>query len=284
MAEEKKKIKISKSKKILVTFIFLLMILYGINIFVTYGINSYISQKVAKEKELQRPANIEIIELKSSSCTKCFNTLNLINSIKQQSFLKVTKEQSYNDYLSSTAQQLIKKYNIRTIPAIIITGEITKTIIFNGQNTTLATLFVQSGGKSVGEGIVFEGNLPYIDLSDGNIKGLVSLIILNYSACDKCYNVLVHKNILQNGFGIFVDSEVNYDINSTEGKNLINKYNITAVPTILLSPEVSIYPGFSGVWQTVGTVEKDGWYVFRSTDFMIQQGGYFDLEKNTYVK
>ena len=58
-----------------------------------------------------------------------------------------------------------------------------------------------------------------------------------------------------------------YDINSTEGSALIKKYNITEIPTILYSPETSVYPHFAEAWiNQSNTVESDGWFVFRAVD------------------
>jgi len=44
---------------------------------------------------------------------------------------------------------------------------------------------------------------------------------------------------------------------------LITKYKIISVPTVLMSPEADQYTNLKGVWKNVGTIESDGWYVFR---------------------
>jgi len=47
---------------------------------------------------------------------------------------------------------------------------------------------------------------------------------------------------------------------------LVAQYNITKVPTIIMSPDVKYYElnNFQTVWKQVGTIENDGYYVFRS--------------------
>jgi len=72
-------------------------------------------------------------------------------------------------------------------------------------------------------------------------------------------------------------SEDTYDISSPQGKDLIAKYNITKAPTLLISPEAKAYDTLTQVWTEVGTVESDGWYVFRATE---QMGNYTDLLTN----
>lgn len=67
-----------------------------------------------------------------------------------------------------------------------------------------------------------------------------------------------------------------YEANSTEGMALIKKYNITAVPTVLYSPDASYYQDFDKVWlYQNSTIASDGWHVFRS--FNVIAGKYQNL-------
>ena len=75
----------------------------------------------------------------------------------------------------------------------------------------------------------------------------------------------MNKQIL-NGFGISINNEKTYDINSNEGKSLISKYNIKKVPIIILSPEAKNYDAFVNAWKQVGSAEDDGWYVMRKPE------------------
>jgi len=99
------------------------------------------------------------------------------------------------------------------------------------------------------------------------VAGLVELTLLNDSSCTKCYDVNVHKTIL-NRFGITLAAEKTLDVSDDEGKALIEKYGITLVPTMIISQDASAYPLFTPVWATVGSVEDDGVYVFRKPDVM----------------
>lgn len=256
---------------------------YGLNIFLTSGVYSYALQKFTQQKELNSPANIQLTEIIDGTCTKCFNILNLAGAIRGLNITKVTDEKSFNDYNSASAQALIGKYGIKRLPALIITGEVNKSV----GSTNVALIWQQisltESVRVVGSDIVVEAT-PYVDLASGNIKGLVNLITLTDNACTKCYDVTTHKNILLSTFQVFLNNATSYDISSPYGASLVAKYNITAVPTILLSPEISAYPYFTSQAATqFFSVQNDGWYIFNSTGFMVQQGGYFNLADNTFV-
>ncbi|MEW6035696.1 MAG: hypothetical protein AB1529_03730, partial [Candidatus Micrarchaeota archaeon] len=107
---------------------------------------------------------------------------------------------------------------------------------------------------------------PYVDLLDNrSIRGFVDAIYLNDSSCADCFDVASLSDYISQSAGLAVVNSTSYDINSSEGQALASKYNITAVPTVLYSPEASYYPSFTGLWVSQNnTVESDGWFVFRA--------------------
>lgn len=66
------------------------------------------------------------------------------------------------------------------------------------------------------------------------------------------------------------------EADSAEGGALISQYNITKVPTILLSKEAGRSPGMLQAWNGSGTVEPDGVLVLREA-----YPPYFDLSNGT---
>ena len=92
--------------------------------------------------------------------------------------------------------------------------------------------------------------------------------------------MLVNKQIIAR-FGIATDKEFSYDVGSDEGKDLVDKYKITKVPIIILSPETKVYDSFTQVWDQVGTIENDGWYVMRTPSVL---GTYKDLTTNKIIQ
>ncbi len=118
-----------------------------------------------------------------------------------------------------------------------------------------------------------------MDITEKKVKGLVTLTLLDDKSCTECYNVSLHKLVLDR-FNMYIEDERMVDITDSEGKYLINKYSITQVPTIILSGEVSEYTALTNIWDQVGTVEEDGSYVFRKLEVM---GTYKDLTADKVV-
>src|SRR3989344_4772562 len=58
-------------------------------------------------------------------------------------------------------------------------------------------------------------------------------------------------------------SDKRVDISSAEAQQLLQQHGISSVPTIILKGDAVLYPGFSDVWGTVGTIGKDNTFVFR---------------------
>lgn len=123
---------------------------------------------------------------------------------------------------------------------------------------------------------------PFLNLTTGKLKGLVNVVYLTDGSCAECYNVSQHKEVLTNpeGFDITLDKEESYDISDAKGKELIAKYNVTKVPMVILSDEVSVYPSSLALKQFF-SVEKDGSFVFRTAEAV---GTYKDLTTNQVVK
>ena len=123
---------------------------------------------------------------------------------------------------------------------------------------------------------------PIENLSTGKVMGLVKITYLTDKSCTECYDVNNHKQILTSpqSFAIMLDREETYDISDATGKELLSKYNITQVPTVILSEDVSVYPSSQAMKQFF-SLEKDGSFVFRALQAV---GTYKDLIKNEVVK
>jgi thiol-disulfide isomerase/thioredoxin len=215
---------------------------------------------------------VSITSLVDSSCGKCVSLAGIVGAFKQAG-VKIVEEKTV-EYKSEEGRQLVSKFGVREIPALIISKDILDydsiKQIWKQLNTT----------EKEGFFALHSTIPPYIDVSTDKVVGLVTLIMLNDKTCNICYDVLVNKQIIAR-FGIATDKEFSYDVNSDEGKDLINKYKITKVPIIILSPETNVYDSFTQVWDQVGTIENDGWYVMRSPGVL---GAYKDLSTNQIVQ
>ena len=82
-------------------------------------------------------------------------------------------------------------------------------------------------------------------------------------------------------FGAYIADQKLLDVQTSEGRHLLNKYNIELLPTIILSKDASDYLSLKSVWPNVGTIEEDGSYVFRQG--VKSMGVYKDMTSNQVV-
>lgn len=198
-------------------------------------------------------------------CEDCKGMNEVISFLRQQGVVFSSEESLV--YASDRAKSLIEKSGIRKVPAVIITDDV-------DEYEELSQALLESGIRKNGGNYVIEAILPpYRNLSTGRIEGLVKVTYLNDSGCDGCYDVL-NQRVILGRFGVVIEKESFVDISDEEGAEIIKKYNISAVPTIIVSPDLGFYPALMQVWPQVGTVEKDGHYVFRKVEVM---GEFRDL-------
>lgn len=212
--------------------------------------------------------------LTDPTCVQCIDPKLTVEAYKKAG-VKIVEEKEVV-WNSPEGQALMNQYQITKLPTFILSSDID---FYDSIKSNWARIGTVESDKTYIARNLF---LPYRDTEKG-LLGLVDLIYLADAACPDCYKPEVtQKNILTRGYGVGLASERTVDVNSAEGQNLVSQYNITTVPTILLSPGVEEYVGIKNVWQSVGTVESDGWYVFRE---MQQLGGivYKDLATNQVV-
>ncbi len=201
---------------------------------------------------------VSIVAIKKDSCVGCANIDPMLSAISNIVYVESNKTLDYN---SAEAEALIQKYGIGRIPAIILSSG--------------AKEYPQivSGWQSIGD-ITESGDfvtrsfpVPYFDLGSNAVFGLVEMTTLTDGNCSDCLDLSDFKKAIE-GFGVKVVWDKVFDINSSEAKKLLKDYNITAVPTVLLSSEANKYPGFVTAWEQVGSVEKDGVFILRGLDVL----------------
>jgi len=205
---------------------------------------------------------VDTLEI-TTDCADCHNASQFVDFLKSDNVAMVIKNRTVLDQNSSEAQALISKYNITRLPAFLLSPD-ASAYPFTAQAWDLY-------GSTESDGwLVYRGIFPpYVDLSaNGSVIGLVSLIELVPPDCSDCYNVSIHEDGLNQSFGLVFGNKTTLMTNSTEGAALISKYNITKVPTVVISKEAMLYPDFNTSWAQMGTVETDGWLVFRALDLL----------------
>ena len=217
---------------------------------------------------------VALYKLIDLECEKCSNLSLLISQIKAAG-VKIYEEKEIGEN-SNEGKELIKKYNVGFVPTIILSKDA-------GLYTIIQQAWLQIGNKeSDGSYVLRLVNPPFINLTTGKLRGIVDIVYLTDKNCVECYDVKLHKEILTNpqSFAIHLDKEETLDISSAKGKELIAKYNITQVPTIILSDEISAYPS-NRLLQQFFSIEKDGSYIFRIIQVL---GTYKDLTTNQIIK
>ena len=208
---------------------------------------------------------VEVTQIVDRSCEKCGDMSGVIDFFKRSN-VKFSSEKTF-DSDSTEGRELIKKFGVDRLPAMIVSKDIL-------EYPAVKAVWPQLGAEEkAGSFALHSTSPPYRDVVTGNIIGLTDVIYLSDKSCTACYNVTTNKRILEN-FGMALDSESNIDVSDAAGKVLIQKYAITKVPVILVSPEGKEYARFISAWQSVGDVGEDGWYVMRSPNVL---GTYKDL-------
>jgi len=229
---------------------------------------------IVEAEEASKPAEIELTLIAPDDCEECIDGKLLLAEIEKEDVRVIASER-----LTSSSQEgvvVIDAYAITRLPAVIVKGEYDK--------ENVASVFETLAGAVRGDALVIEVQQPvYVDVATGDVIGLVDVTYITDSRCADCYDPVAHKTILQNAFGMTIDHEEMVDARSSYGMDLIETYNITQTPTVLLSSSANAYAKLLQVWQTVGTVEADGTFVFRKSASM-GNVTYYDIETGMIIR
>lgn len=226
----------------------LLGIILIINIFTTYKINSDLAGKTEELREKLRPGKIDLVIIKNSRCADCLDMSLFATELKKQN-LNVTSEKIL-EFDSQESKQLVGKYKVEKIPALIATGEIDK-------------VNIQGMEKREDALLLSVANPPYTNAANGEIIGRVIAYYIKDPDCKKCGDLGFLLNQIKFS-GVRITSQKNITATSSEGRELIGKYGISFVPSIILSKDASAYQIVQQVWPRIGTTENDGSLVLRS--------------------
>ena len=197
------------------------------------------------------------------NCPECFNVAPMVANLKNANV--VLTNQRELDRADDEAKALISQYAIAKLPALILRGEVQK-------NTELKPTLARMGDITDTTFVLRQIGGPYVVAATGEVKGKTELTLISAAACAECYDVTQHPIILSQ-FGLN-PTITNVDAASPEGRAVRRQYQITLVPTFILTGEVSEYPALVNIWPQVGVV-KDGAYVF--TAGVSAMGTYQDL-------
>ncbi|VVC04318.1 Uncharacterised protein [Candidatus Bilamarchaeum dharawalense] len=200
---------------------------------------------------------IKGIAIQASNCSYCLDATEFMPGLEDPQIAMVFTSQTILNESDPEAQVLIQTYNITKLPVLLLSEDAAVYPIF-AQISVLGT--IENGWF-----VLREVKPPYVELPTHEIHGVVNVIYLYNSSCKDCFDIHELGYYLSESAGLYIDNETNYDSNSSEAKTLIGKYNLTALPALLYSPQIATYPAFEKVWKQINnSVESDGWFVFRN--------------------
>lgn len=216
------------------------------NLYQGSTMSSSVEKAVAKAKEAATPAQITLTAIKDPKCPKCFDAGPVIEAIKKGN-TNVTEEKQLS-IGDKEASDLIKKYQIKKIPTVIITGETDKARL--------------TGLDKIEDALVLTSVTPPYTLADTKkAVGFVELSQVVDSTCKKCIDLSPSIDGLRKSMAITKEKKV--ELASPEGKALVEKYDLLKIPTVLLSSDAKYYEDVANGWSTIGSVEKDGTFIVR---------------------
>tara|TARA_Y100000310_G_scaffold15911_1_gene15956 strand:- start:470 stop:1702 length:1233 start_codon:yes stop_codon:yes gene_type:complete len=243
--------------------VLILLMLY--NLSQTLFINTTLDQNIAKVKEAERPAEISLTVISTSSCGECYD-INAAVEVIESTGVSVTSKEI--DFSSEEAKALIAEHTIEKVPTIIVTGEIDKS---SSLKRTLGEI-----GKESGEAYVFTSlEPPFIETKTGVVRGKISLVHLKKEGCDDCIDLIPLIDQLS-ASGLILKESEEVDVDSTKGKELVKKYSVEKVPTLIMDKEAEVYPNIVQSWSQLGSVEGDGSFVMREVN-----SPYYSIEEKT---
>lgn len=210
--------------------------------------------------EKGRPAGFVSAIIIEANCTICSNANNFTAPLESELFGVVFTNKTVLSETDPLAQNLIEKYSIEKLPAVLFNEDI---FVY-----PVGKQFLSFGTVEDGWFILRDVWPPYIELPSHKIRGQVEAIYISNSSCSDCFDVTELNRYIIESTGLKVNTETSYELNSTEASSLISKYNLTKIPALLYSPEAAVYPSFEEIWAYENNTVEDGWFVFRAYEFV----------------
>lgn len=215
---------------------------------------------------------LAVIYITDKTCTQCFDITQFSEQLTGAG-VSISSEKVL-DASEADAKAMIAKYSITKIPTMLINSEAL-------QYPVLAQVWPNVGTQeSDGMLVMRTVTPPYNDLSDKKVHGHVTITHIVDKACTTCYNTSSFSGDLAQSFGMQFKEEKFVDISTKAGQDIVKKYDLKYVPTLLLDKEAEAYTPLIEAWTTVGDQASDGTFVFKNVN-LLPGITYKDLASNT---
>lgn len=203
----------------------------------------------------QRKREPRLLVILPDNCPDCFDIVQVTDFLKSIFNTKYRKIKIYQES-DARADLLIKAHKIEVLPTFVLQG--------STRSLQIDKIFDESSIAVLNDGVFVYKNKfpPFKNLKTGEIQGRFGITFLSDKSCVKCYNVYLHEQAMEN-LAMKPTSSSTIDVSSEEGKKLVKDYNIKFAPTIILKGDLDAYQNLKELWQSVGTIEPDGAYIFR---------------------
>lgn len=216
--------------------------------------------------------DLDVTLITVSDCPTCFDLAPLKDYLAQNGVEDAQiKEVAYD---SRAGEKLLGKYEVTKVPTAIITGP-------HGDYEFMAGLVGTIAEVREDALVVTEIQPPYLDLAEHNIRGEFDVVYVTDTACTECYDIALHEGVLER-MAMKPTNTSSVDISTPEGQELVGKYVLTSVPTILLRGDLEPFKQLQEIWSAVGTIEEDGTYVLRQG--VASMGTYKRLPDGELIK
>ena len=220
-------------------------------------------RRVEAQVELNRPAKITLTVVTDRTCTNCTNPQPFVQALLKQRVALISTRRL--EAASEEGKQYLAEQKIERVPVVVVEGELTRAPELGR--------FLAQAGKVEGERFSYFAPAPYREVLSSQIRGEFRTTYVAEPRCQSCYDVTRNATALKN-LGMTVNDDAVVATSSPEGGELVRRYRLRYLPTIVLTGDLEVYPALQSVWPTVGSREPDGAYVLREGVKLM--GTYYD--------
>jgi len=221
-------------------------------------------KRVEAQAELNRPAKISVTVITDRLCTSCTSPQPFVQALLKQRVSLISTRRL--DAASEDGKRYLTEQKVERVPAVLVEGELT--------NSPELGSFLAQAGKVDGGRFTYFASAPYREVASGQVRGEFSTTYVAEPRCSSCYDVTRNAIALKN-LGMTVNNDTVVATSSPAGSELMRRYRLRYLPTIVLTGDLEAYTALQSVWPTVGSREPDGAYILR--DGVKLMGTYYDL-------